>query len=198
MKAKSNKTVLLPDRRKIYLVFGVVLILSSMALIFQSLQKASARTTTVVVINDLPTGKIIEDSDLKIISVDLALATNKYYTEKNQLIGKSVLRNLYAGELIAISSIGERRDLRTVALKLSLGRVPPDLKVNDWVDIWWTDIDTNTSENLLKNINTSQVIQDGSGYASTITVVVAVPPHQVATLISAARTEAIDLVKHEN
>lgn len=198
MKAKSNKTVLLPDRRKIYLVFGVVLILSSMALIFQSLQKASARTTTVVVINDLPTGKIIEDSDLKIISVDLALATNKYYTEKNQLIGKSVLRNLYAGELIAISSIGERRDLRTVALKLSLGRVPPDLKVNDWVDIWWTDIDTNTSEYLLKNINTSQVIQDGSGYASTITVVVAVPPHQVATLISAARTEAIDLVKHEN
>jgi len=198
MKTKSNKTVLLPDRRKIYLAFGVVLILSSMALIFQSLQKASARTTTVVVVNDLPTGKIIEDSDLKIISVDLALATNKYHTEKNQLIGKSVLRNLYAGELIAISSIGERRDLRTVALKLSLGRVPPDLKVNDWVDIWWTDIDTNTSENLLKNINTSQVIQDGSGYASTITVVVAVPPHQVATLISAARTEAIDLVKHEN
>ena len=198
MKTKSNKTVLLPDRRKIYLAFGVVLILSSMALIFQSLQKASARTPTVVVVNDLPTGKIIEDSDLKIISVDLALATNKYHTEKNQLIGKSVLRNLYAGELIAISSIGERRDLRTVALKLSLGRVPPDLKVNDWVDIWWTDIDTNTSENLLKNINTSQVIQDGSGYASTITVVVAVPPHQVATLISAARTEAIDLVKHEN
>jgi hypothetical protein len=198
MKNKSTKKVLLPDRRKVYLVLGVVLILFSMALIFQSLQKASARTTTLVVINDLPIGKIIEDSDLKVIPVDLALATNKYYTEKDQVIGKSVLRNLYAGELIAISSIGERRDLRTVALKLSLGRVPPDLKVNDWVDIWWTDTDNNTSRNLLKNVNTSQVIQDGTGYASTITVVVAVPPHQVATLISAARTEAIDLVKHEN
>jgi hypothetical protein len=198
MKTKSVKTNILPDRRKIFIVFGIILILISMTLIYQSLRKASARTTTVVVMRDLPTGKLIEDSDLKVISVDLASAAGSYYTVKSEIIGKSALRNLYAGELIAISSLGERKDLRTVALKLSLGRVPPDLKVNDWVDIWWTDLDTNKSINLLKNINTSQVIQDGTGYASTITVVVAVPPHQVATLIAAARTEAIDLVKHEN
>jgi hypothetical protein len=130
--------------------------------------------------------------------VDLAEVENNYFTDKNQIIGNSVLKNISNGELVPLSAIGSVQNLRSVAMKLAMGRVPPELAVNDKIDIWWTDPESKIAQNLLTKINIAQVIQDGTGYTGTITLVVTIPPSQVGLLISAIGTQSIDVVKHEN
>jgi hypothetical protein len=198
MKIKNTKKILIPDNRKVFFTIGLLLIMLSAGLMYQSLKAATLRNIAIVASRDLPSGVVIEDEDLKEVSVDLSGATVKYFTKKDQIIGSSTLNNLYSEELIPISAVGSPKEMRSVAIKLSIGRVPPDLAVNDQVDIWWTDPETNLTQNLLSKINTSQVITDGSGYASTITLVVSISPSQVGPLISAIQSESIDVVKHEN
>ena len=94
--------------------------------------------------------------------------------------------------------LGGSKNLRIVAMKLPLGSVPPDLKVNDTIDLWWINPETLQAEILLAGVNTSDVITEGSGYTSTITVVVAISPQRVASLITALKAESIEVVKHEN
>jgi hypothetical protein len=198
MKFKKPPRAILSDRRKITAFMGLLLILISFGVMFQALQLAQTRASIPIAVKDLPLGKIVEAEDLKMILVDLGTVKSNYFSNPDQVVGKAVIRNISANELIALNMVGKSRDLRTVAMKLSLGSVPPDLAINDTIDIWWTNPENAKAENLIKNVNTAQVIKDGSGYASTITVVVAIPPQQVANLITAARTESLDVVKHEN
>jgi hypothetical protein len=187
-----------PDNRKILFIAGVTLILLSAAMMFYKVKEASARNYVVVATRSLPSGAVIGEDDLRIILVDLAEVENNYFTDKNQIIGNSVLKNISNGELVPLSAIGSVQNLRSVAMKLAMGRVPPELAVNDKIDIWWTDPESKIAQNLLTKINIAQVIQDGTGYTGTITLVVTIPPSQVGLLISAIGTQSIDVVKHEN
>jgi hypothetical protein len=198
VKFKSKPRALLPDRRKLMATFGILLILISFTIMYRSLQGAKQRNGAIVAVRDLPFGQVISNEDVKTIWVDLSQAQGSYPVAKEVVIGKSVARNIYANELISNSMLGSDKNLRTVAMQLPLGSVPPNLQINDTIDLWWVNPETLQAENLMSSINTSEVIKDGSGYASTITVVVALAPNQVGNLIAAMKTETIEVVKHES
>ena len=198
MKFKTKPRALLPDRRKLIATFGILLILSSFTIMYRSLQVAEQRNVAIVAVRDLAFGQVISNEDVKTIWVDLSLAQGSYPVAVELVIGKTVARNIYANELISNSMLGSNKNLRTVAMQLPLGSVPPNLQINDTIDLWWVNPETLQAENLMSSINTSDVIKDGSGYASTITVVVAVAPNQVGNLIAAIKAETIEVVKHES
>ena len=198
MKFKTKPRALLPDRRKLMATFGILLILISFTIMYRSLQGAKQRNGAIVAVRDLPFGQVISNEDVKTIWVDLSQAQGSYPVAEEVVIGKTVARNIYANELISNSMLGSDKNLRIVAMQLPLGSVPPNLQINDTIDLWWVNPETLQAENLMSSINTSEVIKDGSGYASTITVVVAVAPNQVGNLIAAMKTETIEVVKHES
>ncbi len=198
MKFKTKPRALLPDRRKLMATFGILLILISFTIMYRSLQGAKQRNGAIVAVRDLPFGQVISNEDVKTIWVDLSQAQGSYPVAEEVVIGKTVARNIYANELISNSMLGSDKNLRTVAMQLPLGSVPPNLQINDTIDLWWVNPETLQAENLMSSINTSEVIKDGSGYASTITVVVALAPNQVGNLIAAMKTETIEVVKHES
>lgn len=198
MKFKTKPRALLPDRRKLMATFGILLILISFTIMYRSLQGAKQRNGAIVAVRDLPFGQVISSEDVKTIWVDLSQAQGSYPVAEEVVIGKTVARNIYANELISNSMLGSDKNLRTVAMQLPLGSVPPNLQINDTIDLWWVNPETLQAENLMSSINTSEVIKDGSGYASTITVVVALAPNQVGNLIAAMKTETIEVVKHES
>lgn len=198
MKSKNLKLTVIPDRRIIFAVFGAVLILVSFSLIYQSLINAKARETAFIAIKDLPLGTVISQEELLEVAVDLSQVQEIYPSDISLLVGRTVIRNIYENELISNSMLGEGRNLRIVALKLDAGSVPPDIETNDTIDLWWINPETLQPENLISSLNTVAVLNEGSGYSSTITVVVAVEPSRVGGLISALKAESIEVVKHEN
>lgn len=198
MKSKNLKLTVIPDRRIIFAVFGAVLILVSFSLIYQSLINAKARETAFIAIKDLPLGTVISQEELLEVAVDLSQVQEIYPSDISLLVGRTVIRNIYENELISNSMLGEGRNLRIVALKLEAGSVPPDIETNDTIDLWWVNPETLQPENLISSLNTVAVLNEGSGYSSTITVVVAVEPSRVGGLISALKAESIEVVKHEN
>lgn len=198
MKSKNLKLTVIPDRRIIFAVFGAVLILVSFSLIYQSLINAKARETAFIAIKDLPLGTVISQEELLEVAVDLSQVQEIYPSDISLLVGRTVIRNIYENELISNSMLGEGRNLRIVALKLEAGSVPPDIETNDTIDLWWINPETLQPENLISSLNTVAVLNEGSGYSSTITVVVAVEPSRVGGLISALKAESIEVVKHEN
>lgn len=198
MKSKNLKLTVIPDRRIIFAVFGAVLILVSFSLIYQSLINAKARETAFIAIKDLPLGTVISQEELLEVAVDLSQVQEIYPSDISLLVGRTVIRNIYENELISNSMLGEGRNLRIVALKLEAGSVPPDIETNDTIDLWWVNPETLQPENLINSLNTVAVLNEGSGYSSTITVVVAVEPSRVGGLISALKAESIEVVKHEN
>ena len=195
---KSNALAIKPDRRKIFAIVGALLILMSFLLTYQALKNAQRRDTAFVAVNQLPLGKVLTLEDIRAVSVDLAPVAGSYPSNINALIGRTVIRNIYANELISDAMVGESRNLRTVAMKLPLGSVPPDIEVNDTIDLWWINPETGQAENLINGVNTSAVASEVTGYSSTITVVVAIEPNRVANLIQAITAESIEVVKHEN
>lgn len=198
MKFKTPPKAILLDRRKLTAFIGLLLIFVSFGFMYRALQLAQTRSLTPIAVRDLPQGKVVELEDLKMVAVDLGLVKNNYFSNLDEVVGQAVIQNISANDLIAINLVGKRQNLRTVAMKLSLGSVPPDLAINNTIDIWWTNPENAKAENLIQNVNTTQVIQDGSGYGSSITVVVAIAPDQVGNLITASRTQSLDVVKHEN
>lgn len=198
MPNKTKLLAILPDRRKSFALIGVLLILISFFLIYHSLNKAQVRDLAIVAVRDLAFGEVVSAEDIKAISVDLGSSQNQYSNNQETIIGKTVVRNIYQNELISHNMLGGSKNLRMVAMKLPLGSVPPNLQVNDTIDLWWINPETLKVENLLNSINTSDVIKEGSGYTSTITVVVAVAPQLVGSLITALKAETIEVVKHEN
>lgn len=198
MKFKNPPKAILLDRRKLTAFIGLLLIFVSFGFMYRALQLAQTRSLTPIAVRDLPQGKVVELEDLKMVAVDLGLVKNNYFSNLDEVVGQAVIQNISANDLIAINLVGKRQNLRTVAMKLSLGSVPPDLAINNTIDIWWTNPENAKAENLIQNVNTTQVIQDGSGYSSSITVVVAIAPDQVGNLITASRTQSLDVVKHEN
>lgn len=197
MRFKAKPKALLPDRRKLLAAFGALLILISFAITYRSLQIAQERSLAIVAVRDLPFGQVISDEDVMTIRADLSLAEESYPVAKELVIGKTVVRNIFANELISNSMLGSSKNLRIVAMQLPLGSVPPNLQINDTIDLWWVNPETLQAENLMNSINTSDIIKEGSGYASTITVVVAVAPKQVGNLITAIKAQTIEIVKHE-
>jgi hypothetical protein len=76
--------------------------------------------------------------------------------------------------------------------------LPPSLKTNDWVDIWFSDPIKMISTLIIPKTSVVWVDEINSNFGGVTTVVVAVPEVNVLQLVTSARTDGIDLVQREN
>jgi hypothetical protein len=181
---KSNR-LQLKNSQKIYMILGLVTsLIASLALYINA--------TTIAA------GQIIDKQSVELIRVDLGQISKNYLDNQSEVIGKSALEPLAAGNLLKSESIGIKSNLRNVALRISNGHLPPSLKTNDWVDIWFSDPIKMDSTLIIPKTSVVWVDEINSNFGGVTTVVVAVPEMNVLQLVNSARTDGIDLVQREN
>jgi hypothetical protein len=100
--------------------------------------------------------------------------------------------------LLKPEHIGFKSNLRNVALRISNGHLPPSLKMNDFIDVWFSDPITLTSTLIIPKISVVWIDEVDSNFGGVTTVVVAVPEANVPQLVNSARADGLDLVHREN
>ena len=194
---KSNQ-LKLKNSQKIYMIVGLATsLLASLALYFNA-ERAGKRQEVWVTKYSIAAGQVIDKQDVELIRVDLGQVAENYLNSESEVIGKSALEPLAPGNIIRPENIGIKSNLRNVALSISNGHLPPSLKTNNWVDIWFSDPIKMSSTLIIPKTSVVWVDEINSNFGGVTTVVVAVPEVNVLQLITSARTDGIDLVQREN
>jgi hypothetical protein len=194
---KSNR-LQLKNSQKIYMILGLVTSLIASLALYINAERAGKRQEVWVTTTTIAAGQIIDKQSVELIRADLGQISMNYLDNKSEVIGKSALEPLAAGNLLKSESIGIKSNLRNVALRISNGHLPPSLKANDWVDIWFSDPIKMDSTLIIPKTSVVWVDEINSNFGGVTTVVVAVPEMNVLQLVNSARTDGIDLVQREN
>jgi hypothetical protein len=194
---KSNR-LQLKNSQKIYMILGLVTSLIASLALYINAERAGKRQEVWITTTTIAAGQIIDKQSVELIRVDLGEISNNYLDNQSEVIGKSALEPLAAGNLLKSESIGIKSNLRNVALRISNGHLPPSLKTNDWVDIWFSDPIKMDSTLIIPKTSVVWVDEINSNFGGVTTVVVAVPEMNVLQLVNSARTDGIDLVQREN
>jgi hypothetical protein len=142
---------------------------------------------------------------LRPVTVSLGAASADYVPVTEQPTG--VLRvPVAAGDLLPRSAFGspERGPTRTVTVGVDPLHAPVDLTVGDVVDVWSTpEVDSLVAGSdippepvlVLPSVSVQEVAADSLGVGGEMAVVLSVQPEQVASIVSAGRIGAVDLVR---
>lgn len=197
-KVKSSNRLKLKKSQRIYMTMGICIsLLSSLALFFNA-QNANQRQQVWITSKAIAAGEIIDEKNVKLIQVDLGEVSSNYLDETTELFGQSSLQPLSLGTLLKPEHIGFKSNLRNVALRISNGHLPPSLKMNDFIDVWFSDPITLTSTLIIPKISVVWIDEVDSNFGGVTTVVVAVPEANVPQLVNSARADGLDLVHREN
>lgn len=197
-KVKSSNRLKLKKSQRIYMTMGICIsLLSSLALFFNA-QNANQRQQVWITSKAIAAGEIIDEKNVKLIQVDLGEVSSNYLDESIELFGQSSLQPLSLGTLLKPEHIGFKSNLRNVALRISNGHLPPSLKMNDFIDVWFSDPITLTSTLIIPKISVVWIDEVDSNFGGVTTVVVAVPEANVPQLVNSARADGLDLVHREN
>ena len=197
-KVKSSNRLKLKKSQRIYMTMGICIsLLSSLALFFNA-QNANQRQQVWITSKAIAAGEIIDEKNVKLIQVDLGEVSSNYLDETTELSGQSSLPPLSLGTLLKPEHIGFKSNLRNVALRISNGHLPPSLKMNDFIDVWFSDPITLTSTLIIPKISVVWIDEVDSNFGGVTTVVVAVPEANVPQLVNSARADGLDLVHREN
>lgn len=194
---KSNH-LKLKKYQKIYMFIGLAISLFASLTLYLNAERAGKRQEVWVTTTSIAAGQIIEEQNVELIRVDLGRVAQKYLDHDSEVIGKVALEPLASGNLLRQENIGIKSNLRNVALRISNGHLPPSLKTNDWVDIWFSDPIKMSSTLIIPKTSVVWVDEIDSNFGGVTTVVVAVPETNVLQLVNSARTDGIDLVHREN
>jgi len=196
-KVKSSNRLKLKKSQRIYMTMGIFISLLSSAL-FINAQNANQRQQVWITSKAIAAGEIIDEKNVKLIQVDLGEVSSNYLDETTELFGQSSLQPLSLGTLLKPEHIGFKSNLRNVALRISNGHLPPSLKMNDFIDVWFSDPITLTSTLIIPKISVVWIDEVDSNFGGVTTVVVAVPEANVPQLVNSARADGLDLVHREN
>jgi hypothetical protein len=194
---KSNQ-LKLKNSQKIYMIVGLTTSLLASLALYLNAERAGKRQEVWVTTSSIAAGQVIDKQDVELIRVDLGQVAENYLNSESEVIGKSALEPLAPGNIIRPENIGIKSNLRNVALSISNGHLPPSLKTNNWVDIWFSDPVKMSSTLIIPKTSVVWVDEINSNFGGVTTVVVAVPEVNVLQLITSARTDGIDLVQREN
>lgn len=194
---KSNQ-LKLKNSQKIYMIVGLTTSLFASLALYLNAERAGKRQEVWVTTSSIAAGQVIDKQDVELIRVDLGQVAENYLNSESEVIGKSALEPLAPGNIIRPENIGIKSNLRNVALSISNGHLPPSLKTNNWVDIWFSDPVKMSSTLIIPKTSVVWVDEINSNFGGVTTVVVAVPEVNVLQLITSARTDGIDLVQREN
>jgi len=194
---KSNH-LKLKNSQKIYMIVGLAISLLASLALYLNAERAGKRQEVWVTTTTIAAGQIIDKQNVELIRVDLGPVAGNYLSNEREIIGKSALEPLASGHLLRPENVGVKSNLRNVALSISNGHLPPSLKTNDWVDIWFSDPIKMISTLIIPKTSVVWVDEINSNFGGVTTVVVAVPEVNVLQLVTSARTDGIDLVQREN
>lgn len=197
-KVKSSNRLKLKKSQRIYMTMGICISLLSSFALFLNAQNANQRQQVWITSKAIAAGEIIDEKNVKLIQVDLGEVSINYLDETIELFGQSSLQPLSLGTLLKPEHIGFKSNLRNVALRISNGHLPPSLKMNDFIDVWFSDPITLTSTLIIPKISVVWIDEVDSNFGGVTTVVVAVPEANVPQLVNSARADGLDLVHREN
>lgn len=197
-KVKSSNRLKLKKSQRIYMTMGIFISLLSSFALFINAQNANQRQQVWITSKAIAAGEIIDEKNVKLIQVDLGEVSSNYLDETIELFGQSSLQPLSLGTLLKPEHIGFKSNLRNVALRISNGHLPPSLKMNDFIDVWFSDPITLTSTLIIPKISVVWIDEVDSNFGGVTTVVVAVPEANVPQLVNSARADGLDLVHREN
>lgn len=197
-KVKSSNRLKLKKSQRIYMTMGICISLLSSLALFLNAQNANQRQQVWITSKAIAAGEIIDEKNVKLIQVDLGEVSSNYLDETTELFGQSSLQPLSLGTLLKPEHIGFKSNLRNVALRISNGHLPPSLKMNDFIDVWFSDPITLTSTLIIPKISVVWIDEVDSNFGGVTTVVVAVPEAKVPQLVNSARADGLDLVHREN
>ena len=197
-KVKSSNRLKLKKSQRIYMTMGICISLLSSFALFINAQNANQRQQVWITSKAIAAGEIIDEKNVKLIQVDLGEVSSNYLDESIELFGQSSLQPLSLGTLLKPEHIGFKSNLRNVALRISNGHLPPSLKMNDFIDVWFSDPITLTSTLIIPKISVVWIDEVDSNFGGVTTVVVAVPEANVPQLVNSARADGLDLVHREN
>lgn len=197
-KVKSSNRLKLKKSQRIYMTMGICISLLSSFALFINAQNANQRQQVWITSKAIAAGEIIDEKNVKLIQVDLGEVSSNYLDETRELFGQSSLQPLSLGTLLKPEHIGFKSNLRNVALRISNGHLPPSLKMNDFIDVWFSDPITLTSTLIIPKISVVWIDEVDSNFGGVTTVVVAVPEANVPQLVNSARADGLDLVHREN
>jgi len=197
-KVKSSNRLKLKKSQIIYMTMGICISLLSSFALFINAQNANQRQQVWITSKAIAAGEIIDEKNVKLIQVDLGEVSSNYLDETTELFGQSSLQPLSLGTLLKPEHIGFKSNLRNVALRISNGHLPPSLKMNDFIDVWFSDPITLTSTLIIPKISVVWIDEVDSNFGGVTTVVVAVPEANVPQLVNSARADGLDLVHREN
>ena len=195
---KSSNRLKLKKSQRIYMTMGICISLLSSFALFINAQNANQRQQVWITSKAIAAGEIIDEKNIKLIQVDLGEVSSNYLDETTELFGQSSLQPLSLGTLLKPEHIGFKSNLRNVALRISNGHLPPSLKMNDFIDVWFSDPITLTSTLIIPKISVVWIDEVDSNFGGVTTVVVAVPEANVPQLVNSARADGLDLVHREN
>jgi hypothetical protein len=197
-KVKFSNRLKLKKSQRIYMTMGICISLLSSLALFLNAQNANQRQQVWITSKAIAAGEIIDEKNVKLIQVDLGEVSSNYLDETIELFGQSSLQPLSLGTLLKPEHIGFKSNLRNVALRISNGHLPPSLKMNDFIDVWFSDPITLTSTLIIPKISVVWIDEVDSNFGGVTTVVVAVPEANVPQLVNSARADGLDLVHREN
>ncbi len=138
-KIKSSNRLKLKKSQKIYMIMGFCISLISSFALFLNAQNANQRQQVWITSTAIAAGEVIDEKNVKLIQVDLGEVSSNYLDETANMFGQSSLQPLSQGTLLKPEHIGIKSNLRNVALRISNGHLPPSLKMNDFIDVWFSD-----------------------------------------------------------
>jgi hypothetical protein len=176
---------------------GIALILVSMVVGSRLLAGGSDTAMAWQATRDLAPGAVVSDRDVVPVEIPAALAGA--YAEGTGLPTTPLTRPLLAGEILPLLTPGDRVDARWVTVPVEPLHAPVDLAPGEQVDVWATaraDLGSPAPPELvLERVLVSQVATDGVGMGGEFGVVLQIDPRDAASVITAARSGGIDLVR---
>lgn len=176
---------------------GVFLMVLATALAGVVLQRASQRLTAWQVGHGMAAGTRLAASDVHVAEVAVDGVGVVYASTREAIVGRVLMRDLAAGELVPRSALG-RRDLDhdRVTVPIEPLHLPPGLRRGQRVDVWRTGHDEHgqivDTTRLLEQVLVDAV--SGADVGGRTGVVLSVPRSAVATLVAGMRTGDLDLV----
>lgn len=190
------------DRR---LLLGVLLVLTSVVVGARVLARADSSVAVYAVTRDLAAGTVLVDGDLRVARVRMLSAGDRYVSATGpKPTGYLLLRPVGGAELLprlALAAETRPAPMRLVTLPVGRHHLPPALAHGDVVDVYAAPGGKSGAgrPTLVLADVTVDSVSDHAGSrlsaADDTGVVVRVPVADVAAVVAAGQSAAIDLVR---
>lgn len=169
---------------------GIVIMALSAYLGLVAVGGGPQTVTVAVATRDLPAGLDLQPDD--VATREVVLDEPQRYLGASEAVG-SLRAPVGQGELLPRSAVAPRVSaLRVVAVPVDAQRLPPDIDRGALVDVWAVG-----GQPVLEAVPVVGVSDPERWAGSTASVVLAVPPDDVAQLLAATRDTTVDITSYQ-